>query len=455
MKKSRPAIKLYLTHILYTLIWVLLFPFALGYLFLRGRKDREYREHLAERFGSYQDLGMSSSVWIHAVSMGETIAVAPLVRALLAQGERVIITHFTPAGRRTSQSLFAEDMATGRLKAVYVPFEFDWVFSRFFKTFAPKYGLIVEADIWPRMISASRRRRVPLFLCNGLFSSRSVELDRKLFGIRSGVMRELSGMMVKSSLHKDRFHAVGIKNIAVTGELRFDQPVPKHHLAAANELKASAGFANRKVIALTSAVAEEEDLHFSYMKHMLERVEDTETKPLFIYVPREPERFSGLTQSLNSYGLRACARSDWLDADLSEKENLTLDDIEVIVGNSLGEMFFYLALSDMVVVGRSFHPRGSHNVIEPLLLGKPVVVGPYTWNIEYPSVEAIEAGVLTQCETIEELETFTLDFLADRWDALKFTNATRDFLQTHAGATEKCIAALPILLNNVAPEGTS
>ncbi|GHF03989.1 hypothetical protein GCM10016455_26660 [Aliiroseovarius zhejiangensis] len=248
---------------------------------------------------------------------------------------------------------------------------------------------------------------------------------------------------------------MGIKNIAVTGELRFDQPVPKHHLAAANELKASAGFANRKAIALSSAVAEEEELHFSYMKHMLERVEDTETRPLFIYVPREPERFSGLTQSLNSYGLRACARSDWLDADLSEKESLALDDIDVIVGNSLGEMFFYLALSDMVVVGRSFHPRGSHNVIEPLLLGKPVVVGPYTWNIEYPSVEAIEAGILTQCETIEELETFTLDFLADRWDARKFSYATRDFLQTHAGATEKCIAALPILLNNVAPEGTS
>jgi 3-deoxy-D-manno-octulosonic-acid transferase len=150
--------RLWLFLRLWSALWHLGLPIVLIYLWKRGRKDPLYRQHLAERFGRY-GRGLPGSVWIHAVSLGELRSAVPLIRALLDRGETVVTTHFTPAGRREAERVFAFEIAAGRLVSVWVPLETSWAYAGFFRTFRPKLGLVMEIEIWPRMIFASRRAR--------------------------------------------------------------------------------------------------------------------------------------------------------------------------------------------------------------------------------------------------------------------------------------------------------
>ena len=237
----------------WSLLWHIGLPVVLAYLWKRGRKDPLYARHIGERFGRYP-AGLPGSVWIHAVSLGELRSAVPLIRGLLDRGETVVTTHFTPAGRREAERVFAEEIAAGRLMPVWVPVETSWAYKRFFKTFRPRLGLVMEIEIWPRMIFAARAAGVPLYMCNAQYPTDSMVRDAR-FGIRPALMRGFSGAFVKSELQAQRFASVGVRNIAVTGELRFDQPIPAAQLAAAAAVRPTLG--PRRVIAFASVTEPE------------------------------------------------------------------------------------------------------------------------------------------------------------------------------------------------------
>lgn len=165
--------RLWLFLRLWSLLWHLGLPVVLIYLWKRGRKDPLYARHLAERFGRYPQR-LPGAIWVHAVSLGEMRSAVPLIRALLDRGETVVVTHFTPAGRRATEAAFASEIAAGHLAAVWVPFELAWCYRRFFRTFRPKLGLVMEVEIWPRMVFAARDAGVPLFMCNAGYPSKSL-----------------------------------------------------------------------------------------------------------------------------------------------------------------------------------------------------------------------------------------------------------------------------------------
>ena len=165
MAERFPTPRLRLALAAYGGLMTLALPLVLLYLAHRGRKDRDYTRHLAERFGTYR-VQMEGAVWVHAVSLGEFRSALPLIEALLARGERVVVTLFTPAGRRAAEAAFRAEAAEGRYAAVWVPYEAGWCFRRFIRAFRPAYGLVMEIEIWPRMIAASRAAGVPLFMCN-------------------------------------------------------------------------------------------------------------------------------------------------------------------------------------------------------------------------------------------------------------------------------------------------
>ena len=166
-------------RLLYTLFLYLLLPFIPLRLLWRARKQPAYLNHVGERFGRYPQR-LPGAVWVHAVSLGEMRSAVPLIRALLDRGETVVCTHFTPAGRRESTRVFGPDIAAGRLAAVWVPFELAWCFRGFFRAFRPKLGLVMEVEIWPRMVFAARDAGVPLFMCNAGYPSKSVTRDARL-----------------------------------------------------------------------------------------------------------------------------------------------------------------------------------------------------------------------------------------------------------------------------------
>lgn len=424
----------------YRLLWSLLLPFVIVYLWRRGRRDALYWADLRERFGFYRQPLPKDAIWIHGVSLGEIRSANALIQMLVARGDRVVITNFTPAGRREAKRVFAEDITAGRVAVVWVPFDMAWTYGRFFRACTPRIGLTLEVEVWPMMIASARRAGVPLFMCNGQYGSLPLIRDSRGLRIRQRFMRGLSGVFVKSQLQADRFTSVGVGPSRVTGELRFDQPIPQDHLDAAKGVRKTWSD-QRAVFAIASGVEGEEDLFVALIKRLRDAALANNTRPpLFIYVPRAPERFDAVAEKCANAGLTYLRRSDVFTPDLCLRDASLGTDTCVVVGDSLGEMYFYLALSDCVIVGGGFTPRGAHNIIEPLALRRPVVTGPYTWPIEYPFAEAQAAGIAISVEDMDELADYLIapmDPLTDKIDA---------FLDEHAGASAQTIAAIDDVL---------
>ncbi len=414
---------------LWSLLWHLGLPFLLVYLWRRGRKDPLYARHIGERFGRYP-VALPGAIWVHAVSLGEMRSAVPLIRALLDRGDRVVTTHFTPAGRREAERVFGAEIAVGKLVAVWVPFETSWAYAGFFRAFRPRLGLVMEIEIWPRMIFAAKAAGVPLYMCNAQYPTKSMARDARS-GLRHALMRGFAGALVKSDLQAQRFASVGVQHITVTGELRFDQPIPAAHLAAARALRPALAGA-RRVIAFASVTEPEEPLFVAAAKAILAAPDH----PLVIFIPRAPERFDAVAGALTAAGLAIQRRSRALAADL---QPTNLAPADVLLGDSLGEMYFYLGLSDRVVVGGGFQAKGSHNIIEPLALDKPVLVGPHLDTIEYPAVEAIAAGVCRKTDA----DRLVGDIL--NWPD-PASQAMAGFMAAHSGATARTLAAVTAIL---------
>lgn len=421
-----PTTKIRLFMIGYTLLWALGLPFILIYLWHRARRDPDYTAHLGERFGHYPTQ-LQNAVWVHAVSLGEVRSGAPLIQALLAQGNAVVITCFTPAGRREARAQFGSEIAAGQVAVVWVPFEFNWCYRRFFRAFTPHYGLVLEVEIWPRMIAACHRAKVPLLLCNAQYTAKSFARDAGRTPIMAQMLRGFTGGLVKSELQAERFRAIGLTNLAVTGELRFDQAIP---LAQVDAGIAAHHWLNAKdTVTIASAVEDEDDLFIATIR--------AHQGTLFVYVPRAPERFDDVAQMLTDAGLRVGRRTELFNVKLSPQGSAP--DIDVLLGDSLGEMYFYLAMADRVVVGGGFQPQGSHNISEPLAMGKPTIVGPEIWPIEYPAVEAIAAGAVIHLAQADALTKALRDPVPD-------SATITTFFTDHSGAVAKTLAAIPRLL---------
>lgn len=439
MAERFPSFRLRLALIAYRAFWLVGLPIVLLYLWRRGRKDADYTSHLAERFGRYGAATGAPHVWIHAVSLGEMRSALPLVRALLDRGERVVLTHFTPAGRREAAKSLGDEIAAGLVRPVWVPFELGFAWRRFFRAFRPRYGLVMEIEIWPAMIMACRKAGVPLFMCNAQYPSKSYARDTKGHGLRAELMRGFAGALVKSDLQRQRFASVGVAPIAVTGETRFDQPIPAALLAAAPPARqALAG--TRPVVTLASVVEGEDAIYLDAIEAAFAAHDAAGLpRPFFVYVPRAPERFGAVADLIAARGLAFVKRSEVLGADLALGDAKPAD---VLLGDSLGEMYFYLSMADRVIVGGGFTPHGAHNVIEPLAVKKPVIVGPEIHTIEYPAVEAIAADVCLHVQTLAELEAA----LAPGATFSPPEALIDAFFAAHAGATERTLAAIPELL---------
>lgn len=425
----------------WSLVWTAGLPIILFYLWRRGKKDALYSQHLGERFGRY-NASFQGAIWVHAVSLGEMRSAVPMIRAMLERGDRVVTTHFTPAGRREAESVFAKDIAAGQMQSVWVPLETAWAFRGFFSAFRPTCGLVMEIEIWPRMVFAARRAGVPLFMCNAQYPRKSMARDAGGLQIRHQVMRGFAGALVKSQLQADRFASVGLTNIEITGELRFEQPIPPALLAAGQAARGWLGAKDRRVITIASAI-EGEDVVYLHAIAALRAdhaARDLPT-PLFIYVPRRPERFDDVAQTIKAGGLTMLRRSELFGKALDAADWANAPPLpDVILGDSLGEMYFYLAMADQVIVGGGFNPKGAHNIIEPLALKKPILTGPHVGTIEYPFVEAEAAGV---AQSVPDAQALAEALLAPATSDPKQIDM---FFRAHSGATAKTLAALDKLL---------
>ena len=304
----------------------------------------------------------------------------------------MLTTHATPAGRREAERAFGSEIAEGRLAVRYAPVDLPGFWRRFFTLYRPKAGLVMEVEFWPVMIEEARRAGVPLSLANSQVPGRSVTRAVRTARMFGHPVARVASVFAKSEPMAARFRDLGADPVEVMGETRFDIPLPEAQISAGKVLRDG-----RTVLTLTSVVAGEEGVYLRLLKDLFA----LEDGLLVIWVPRAPEKFDEHTKVLNEAGFRVARRSDVFDAEL--RPIADLKDVQVLVGNSMGEMFFYMSPADAVIVGGGFIEKGAHNVIEPLSLGKPVITGPHVWTIEFPAVEAEAAGVLTVVRSEEHL----------------------------------------------------
>ena len=433
---------------LYESLWYLLMPLFLAFLWRRGRKEPLYRAFWHERWGNTHT-ALQRPLWVHSASMGEIRGAAPLVRALLAAGYPVLVTTLTPAGRTAAQKLFESDITAGRAQVAYVPFELGLAVRRFIRRVQPRAAIMTEIDTWPVLLATIRRQGVPLAMVNAQYPAKSIVRDRRWFGFRADLFRAYELVLCKSETHAQRFRAVGCARVEVAGETRFDLPVSPPHITAAQALVshwhlATGVPAGRPVVCFASAIVGEDESFAQAMRQVQAGVASAGLPaPLFVYVPRSPQRFDLVAELFDGVGLRVARRSHMLDAALKPTTDAPeMAHIDVLLGDSLGEMYFYLALSQVVVVGASFVPMGAHNIIEPLALRKPVMVGPSIWGIEYPAVEALAAHVLQQHMTIDSLSQALVHLLTDKLASAQAIAGAEAFYAEHGGATSKHMAAL-------------
>ena len=391
MRHNFPSIKVTAFMAFYRLLWLILMPLVLFYLKWRARREPMYTSNIRERFG----FGVKQTgewVWVHAVSLGEFRSAIPLIDELLARSQRVLITHFTPASREVSMDHYGDQIAEGMVVVCWIPFDYSMAFKRFFRRFSITYGLVMEVEFWPGMIMSARAANIPLFLCNGQYPNKSYERDKHRVLSSRDIVPGFAGVLVKSNRMAEPFRDLGLDKIAITGEMRFEQPINQSHIDAAVRVRSQ--LSGRPVLTFASAVKDEDALFIAAIQSLKSRMPEA----LIIYVPRKPEHFDRAADLIQASGLSVARRSAIFDSALKPHHALHC---EVLLGDSLGEMHFYLALADQIVVGGGFVPQGSHNIIEPLSQGKPTLVGPNTWTIDFPAIEAIEAGVVRQVSANE------------------------------------------------------
>jgi 3-deoxy-D-manno-octulosonic-acid transferase len=454
--------------LLYRFVWYGLLPFAIIYLLNKSKKEPRYRKKIAERFGLFSSKIPvdSSPIWIHAASMGELKAITPLIQTLLEQQHHLLITTLTPAGKQTAEQYFLQAIQSKQLYLSYAPLELATVVKRFIKYYHPRCALMAEIDSWPVLLTTLKKNKIPLGFINAQYPKKSFERDARCWGVRRELFKVYDLIACKSETHAKRFILSGQQNVHIVGEIRFDLPIPDTQINQANVFKALID-KRRPIITLASIVAAEEDLFVRVINNVSQYcITQQMPKPFWIIVPRSPQRFHAFHQQLNTVNIHL--RSHILDTNLSIAKNIMNIDsnIDGILGDSLGEMYFYLQPAHCVIVGASFVPLGSHNIIEPIALKKPVIVGNSVWGIEYPAVEALAAGVLQQCPNEDSLvdalimqciayqqmtkDTKDIKDIKDIKDTLlTSTDAYEFFYADHTGSTVKHLQVLQQWLNRV------
>ena len=367
---------------LYSLLWWLALPLVLGRLWWRGRKEPGYRQHIGERLGVYGPrLPERRTFMVHAVSVGETRAAEPLVEALLARWPdcRILLTHMTPTGRAAGAALFGKHGE--RVVQSFLPYDTGVMVRRFLRHFRPRVCILMETEVWPNLIAGCALESVPVALVNARLSERSLRRGQRFGGIMMDAARGITVVAAQTEDDAARIRSLGAPDVAVTGSIKFDVLPPEAALEKGAWLRARIGA--RPVFLCASTRDGEEAL----ILDAWQRLADRPARALLAIVPRHPQRFDEVAQLVAARGLALQRRSQLIDeADAADVE------ADVLLGDSMGEMFAYYAACDCAFIGGSLLPLGGQNLIEACALGKPVLVGEHTFNFLDATAEAVAAG---------------------------------------------------------------
>lgn len=372
---------------LYTVLFYLALPWIFLRLLWRSRRAPLYRERWAERLGFYP-FRLEQCIWIHAVSLGETIAAIPLIKALKEKYPEnpILVTNMTVTGSSKVKAAFGENVYNA-----YIPYDIPDALTRFFKKVTPRVLIVMETELWPNLFLACQKRNIPVIVTNARLSEKSATSYRKIKPLTQEIVSTITLLLAQTDADADRFMALGMQKdrVRVTGSLKFDLELPAGLFEKGAALRQTLG-ADRLVWIAASTHPGEDDIMLA--AHHI--VRQTFPHALLILVPRHPERFDAMAALVSEKNLTVVRRSQQTVCD---------ENTAVYLGDTMGEMMLMFSACDVACVAGSFVPVGGHNVIEPAALHKPVITGSYLFNFAEITDQMLRAEGMLKVANADEL----------------------------------------------------
>lgn len=398
----------------------------------RAENEQQYQQECLERFGPFQEPKNLETLWFHVVSVGETNAAQPLIEHYLKLGHPVLVTNTTKTGQARAKSLFLKASYQVLFQAVYLPADQKHLVNAFFQKYQPKMLILVETELWPNLIDQANRFNVPCILVNARLSEKSAKGYAKVPRLTKPMLLGLDQLLAQDQTSLERFQQLAMpqEKSQVVGSIKFDIHAPQSFIIQAEQLKTEWQIFNRKIITLASTHAPEEQKLIEAFKAQF--LLDPEL--LLIVVPRHPERFEEVYEVATNLNLITHRRS------LNE---VIESETQVYLADSMGEMWLWYALSQACFVGGSLNqPGGGHNILEPIALNVPTVIGPNYFNFQTIVDEFVDAYAVAVGQDGEEIATMLIDFVQNPSLANQMTQNARSIMQKNTGSLAKHIAVL-------------
>ena len=423
---------------LYTLLFHLGLPLVAGRLAWRAWRAPAYARRIGERFAFGLPPLKPGGIWLHAVSVGESIAAAPLVRELLARypDRPITMTCMTPTGSERIQAMFGTAEYAGRVQHCYLPYDLPWAAARFLDRAQPKLAVIMETELWPNHIHQCAKRGIPVAVANARLSERSARGYARFAKLTAPMLAELDLIAVQTAVEAERFKSLGARAacVEVTGSIKFDLTIDPDLLKRAAALREQWQAGSRPVWIAASTHAGEDEIVLAAHRELLKQRPDA----LLILVPRHPERFNSVFE--------LCQRQGFSTRRRFSGEPLQATD-QVLLGDTMGELLFLYALADIAFVGGSLVANGGHNLLEPAALGKPVLSGPHLFNFLEIAAQLRAAGALSEVADAAALAQRVAQLWREPEAAQAMRAAGQGVMQANQGALARLLAGLERLLN--------
>lgn len=411
-----------MSRISYTLLYYLLLPVVFLRLWLRGRRAPLYRQRWAERLGFFQAPPHRNGLWVHSVSVGETIAAAPLVKQIQQAYPNlpITITTMTPTGSGRVKALFGDSVFH-----VYVPYDTPGAVKRFLRNVQPRLALVMETELWPNLVHHSALQQIPVLIANARLSARSARGYGRFAKLTRDMLRKVSAIAAQGDDDGQRFVELGLakEKLHITGSVKFDIRLEDGLLDKGERLRAEWG-AQRPVLIAASTHQGEDEQVLEAFRNVLTAHPDA----LLVLVPRHPERFSDVAELCNTQGFESVLRSTG--------QSLTAS-TQILVGDTMGEMMLLFSASDIAFVGGSLVPTGGHNFLEPAALGMPVLSGPHVFNFTDISQMLVGAGGMIQVENAQQLAAKVSEWLESPAQLCEVGKAARSVVESNRGAQQR------------------
>ncbi len=430
-------------RLLYTLLYYSLIPLLLLRSLIKHQKSRSYKEQrqplrLAERFGLFAMPNFAlQPIWFHTVSVGEFLATLPLIKKIRINFPNypIVITCTTTTGSTQIKKTFSEEIKSVQVFHVYLPYDLPGSMKRFMNAINPCLGLIMETEIWPNLLHESHKKNTPVWLLNARMSANSEKGYARFESLIKTALNQFSGIAVQNKVDAERLKKLGANDnlLHVTGSIKFDLKLNKADIKAGKELRNQLNWQNKKVLIAASTHQGEDEIILRVYAHLKKVHENL----VMIIVPRHPERFQSVYELLNSQSLTVLKRSQMGKTVEFNTNSIEQKEIDILLGDSMGEMIRYFSCSDTVFMGGTMVSNGGHNILEPAALSLPIIYGPHMFNFAVINDLFQQQNASLQVQNEASLTRALNTLLSDDALANDMGGRARALMMKHSGAVEK------------------